>query len=199
MAKKSQAKKKSDQSSIKSANTSVSSVTVSRQVASAVQKAKSILRPSKKMKPTLSTRSGSSTAIPLSINSDDNLDEKIAESVLSDDSSPVEMVEEVDPEQELGMFQHLFHIYFLIYPCREPQEDLALTYLHVLQVRCLDSVPSKLCLGFIRGIPRVQIWYTVPVPADTVPFAGKGTYLTVNDRGVYKHRGIPYTCCVHGT
>lgn len=150
MAKKSQAKKKSDQSSIKSANTSVSSVTVSRQVASAVQKAKSILRPSKKMKPTLSTRSGSSTAIPLSINSDDNLDEKIAESVLSDDSSPVEMVEEVDPEQELGMFQHLFHIYFLIYPCREPQEDLALTYLHVLQVRCLDSVPSRPCLPFLH-------------------------------------------------
>lgn len=110
MAKKSSKAKCSDQSSIKSAATSRSSV--SCHVASAVEKAKSILRPSKKMKPTPSTRSGSSTAIPLTI-SDDEPDDKIAESIHSGDSSPVDLID-VDPEKELGIFPVLFHTFTLI-------------------------------------------------------------------------------------
>jgi hypothetical protein len=34
-------------------------------------------------------------------------------------------------------------------------------------------------LGFGTGIPRVGIFHTVPVPANTVPITGTGTYRTV--------------------
>jgi hypothetical protein len=34
-------------------------------------------------------------------------------------------------------------------------------------------------LGFVTGIPRVRISHTVPVPANTVPVTGMGTYHTI--------------------
>ena len=50
-------------------------------------------------------------------------------------------------------------------------------------------------LGFIRGIRRVWIWYTVPIPVDTVPFTGKGTYHTLNNHSV---TCIFTYCTLHG-
>jgi hypothetical protein len=45
-------------------------------------------------------------------------------------------------------------------------------------------------IGFNRGIPRVRIWHTVPVPADTAPLTGRGMNPTVNIHGVSKDRGV---------
>ena len=98
MAKKPSKVKSADQSSTKSTISSVS-----QRVTSAVKrKAKAFIRPSKKVKSTPSTRSGSSTAILGSLDlEDDAVNETTVHSISSDDSSVVE-VEEVDPEKELG-------------------------------------------------------------------------------------------------
>ena len=101
MAKKPSKVKSADQSSTKSTKSTISSV--SQRVTSAVKrKAKAFIRPSKKVKSTPSTRSGSSTAILGSLDlEDDAVNETTVHSISSDDSSVVE-VEEVDPEKELG-------------------------------------------------------------------------------------------------
>jgi hypothetical protein len=84
-----------------SSTSSVSSL--SQLVTSAVQKKeKAIVQPFKRVKSTMATHSGSSTAFLDSLNSDDEAtNEKTAESIHSDDSSVIELAES-DPAKELG-------------------------------------------------------------------------------------------------
>jgi hypothetical protein len=48
-------------------------------------------------------------------------------------------------------------------------------------------------LGLVTGIPRVGISHTVPVPANTVPVTGTGTYHTVICTVSDETRGITLT------
>jgi hypothetical protein len=48
-------------------------------------------------------------------------------------------------------------------------------------------------IGFRTGIARVRFSHTVPVPAETAPVAGTGTYRPVISTVCYETRGIPFT------
>ena len=43
------------------------------------------------------------------------------------------------------------------------------------------------------GIPQVQFSHTIPIPAETTPLAGTGTYRPVIFTVCYKTHGIPFT------
>jgi len=49
------------------------------------------------------------------------------------------------------------------------------------------------CLGFVTGIPRVGIFHTVPIPANTIPIMGTGTYRTRIGAVFHETHGITYT------
>jgi hypothetical protein len=53
-------------------------------------------------------------------------------------------------------------------------------------------------LGFDMGIPRVGNFDTVPVPADTIPVSGMGTYCTISAAVSYETHGIFSTCGLFG-
>lgn len=38
------------------------------------------------------------------------------------------------------------------------------------------EVAEQAWIGFNRGIPRVWIRHTIPIPPDTAPFGGEGTH-----------------------
>jgi hypothetical protein len=52
---------------------------------------------------------------------------------------------------------------------------------------------ALLHIGFVTGIPQVRISQTVPVPANTIPVAGAGTYRPVNWAVCDETRGVTHT------
>jgi hypothetical protein len=59
------------------------------------------------------------------------------------------------------------------------------------QTLCI--APNHCSVAFGTGIPQVGISHTVPVPTETVPIAGTGTYLPVISAVCHETRGIPFT------
>ena len=51
-------------------------------------------------------------------------------------------------------------------------------------------------IGFFTGILWVRISHTIPVPANTVPITGMGTYHTVIHAVSDETHGIPLTCSI---
>jgi hypothetical protein len=61
------------------------------------------------------------------------------------------------------------------------------------EVKFTEYVKVQLHVGFVTGIPRVGIFHTVPVPANTVPVTGTGTYRTRICAVSHETRGITHT------